>query len=177
MNVPFLVRAVQCEMCGSETPRTRRILVDRSVMSVCSNCERFGQLLDGPKAKAVARPAGNVPLAMEKRRRQQATRDVFSAQAMQLELVEDYAQRIRTAREKKGWTRQELGGRVGEREVAIGRIENGALHPTDDVARRMERELGIRLFEPVARGATQSQPTRGLTLGDMLRDAARKKKP
>jgi putative transcription factor len=171
--MPFLARAVQCEMCGANVPRTRRIQIDRSILNVGPECERFGKVIEGPAAKAPTVP-GNVPMAMEKRRRQQP-KDVFAAQEMQLELVEDFAQRIRMGRERKGLTRQELGARVGEREVVMGRIENGALHPTDDVARKLERELGIKLFEPVAAGTTQASKTRAMTLGDMLREAQRKK--
>lgn len=113
---------------------------------------------------------------MERRRRTAASRDVFSTQQMSMELVQDYASRIKKARESKGWTRQDLGGRVGEAESAITRIENGSLHPTDDVAKRMERELGIKLFEAAAEAKVPTKSAaRGLTLGDLLRDAQQKK--
>lgn len=162
---------MQCEMCGNDTPRTRKIQLERSVLNVCSNCEKFGKVLDGP-AKAVA--PGNVPMALEKRQRSQP-RNVYAASEMQLELVADFATRIKNAREKKGLTRQELGAKVGERENVMGRMENGSLHPTDDVAKKLERELGIKLFEPVATGSTPKQATRAMTLGDMLRDAQKKR--
>ena len=167
---------MQCELCGTETPQPRRVLVDKSVLRVCRSCEKFGRLMDGPAVKQAA-TAGNVPLAMERRKRQQGPSDLFTHQQMQLELVEDFAVRIKAAREKKGWTRQELGAKVGEREVVMGRIENGSLHPPDEVAKKLERELGIKLFEPVSAGSTPAQKVRGLTLGDMLRDAQRKKDP
>lgn len=161
-------------MCGSTVTRTQRAVVERTILNVCSNCERFGKVLSAPAARDAVVP-GNVPMAMEKRKRQQAPSDVYATEAMSLEMVPDFAQRIKLAREKKGWTRQDLGGRVGEREPTIARIEAGALHPTDSVAKKMERELGIRLFESVSTGATKATPTRGMTLGDMLRDATRKK--
>lgn len=131
-------------------------------------------MLEGPAAKTPV-PVGNVPMAMERRRAKQTSRDVFSSDTMRMELVEDFAKRIRMGREKKGWTRQDLGGKVGEREVTIGGFENGSMHPTDEVAKRIERELGIKLYEPVAAATTKTQATRSLTLGDMLRDAMRKK--
>jgi len=159
-------------MCGATVGRTRRVLVDRTILQVGPECERFGKLVE-PGQKAAATP-GNVPMALEKRRRQQP-KDVYASQSMQLELVPDFAKRIKEGREKKGWTRQELGARVGEREVVMARMENGSLHPTDDVAKKLERELGIKLFEPVQTGVTPTKPTRSLTLGDMLRDAQRKK--
>lgn len=113
---------------------------------------------------------------MERRTQRMGQRDLYASESMQKELVEDYAERIRTAREKHGWTRQDLGGRVGEREVSLGHIESGALRPVDDVARKLERELGIILFEPVKAVTINKNPARGLTLGDMLRDAMQKPK-
>lgn len=169
---PFLVRNVQCEMCGATVGRTRRIVIDRTILSVGPECEKFGKLVEAG-TKAPAAP-GNVPMALERRRRSEP-KDVYASQSMQLELVPDFARRIKDGRERKGWTRQELGGRVGEREVVIGRIENGGLHPTDEVAKKLERELSIKLFEAVQAGTTTAKPTRSLTLGDMLRDAQRKK--
>lgn len=170
----FLGAGVQCEMCGKDVPRTRKILVDRSVLQVGPECERFGKALEpGPGARVPVAP-GNVPMALEKRKRAEP-RDVYATESMQLELVEDFAVRIKNAREKRGLTRQELGAKVGEREIVMGRIENGSLHPTDDVAKKLERELAIKLFEPVATGATAAKPSRAMTLGDMLRDAQKKK--
>lgn len=175
ITLPFLVRRVQCELCGNTVPRTRRFLVDRTPLNVCSNCERFGKALETPSRKAPIAP-GNVPAALERRNRRMGSKDVYESKEMQLEMVEDFAARIRTAREKKGWTRQELGSKVGEREVTVGRIEAGALRPPDEVARRMELELGIALFEAVSNVAVSRAPIRGFTLGDALQDALKKAK-
>lgn len=177
MNVPVLVRGVQCELCGASTTHTRRALVERTVLHVCPSCERFGQLLDVPVQARPSVPAGNVPLALEKRKRTHASQDLFSSKEMTVDLVEDFAQRIKGARERRGWTRQDLGGRIGEREVVVARMENGTLHPPDDVARRIERELGIKLFEPVQSVATPKSSASGRTLGDVLRDAMKKQEP
>lgn len=165
---------MQCEMCGTEAARPRRISVEGTILRVCPNCERFGKPLDPMDAKAPAQ-AGNVGAAMERRKRITGSKDVFETDQMRLELVADYAQRIKMAREKKGWTRQDLGGRVKEPESAILKIEGGSMHPTDVTARRMEKELGIKLFETVSSTVTKAAPTKALTLGDILRQAQRKR--
>lgn len=162
-------------MCGRQVARTRRFLVEKTVLSVGPECERFGKPLDPVGGMKDVAP-GNVPLAMEMRKRKTQSRDVFSDESMQVELVDDFATRISTAREKKGLSRQDLGGKVGEREATIHRIETGALRPTDEVAKRLERELGIRLFEKVDAVATKRTTASGLTLGDILRDAMAKDK-
>jgi putative transcription factor len=110
-------------------------------------------------------------------RRMGGGRDVFATEQMDLELVEDFNQRIRTARERKDWTRQQLGARIKEPENAVAQFEAGTLHPTDQVAKRIERALGITLFEKVAptAGASKASAGRGLTLGDMIKDERTKK--
>lgn len=164
-------------MCGRDVARTRRFLVERSVLNVGPECERFGKSLEpGPEGLKEAAP-GNVSLAMEMRRKRGTSRDVYSDETMQYELVQDFASRIQSAREKKGLTRQQLGARVGEREVTITRIEAGGLRPTDEVVRRIERELGILLFQRVESVSAKPAAAGGMTLGDMLRDALAKKKP
>src|SRR5688572_1318910 len=99
---------VQCEMCGREVARTRRFLVERTVLNVGPECEKFGKALEaGPTGMQQVAP-GNVPLAMEMRKKRLGSRDVFSEESMQVELVPDFGPRILMAREKKGWTRQDL---------------------------------------------------------------------
>ncbi|HLE47412.1 MAG TPA: hypothetical protein VI818_03870, partial [Candidatus Thermoplasmatota archaeon] len=58
---------------------------------------------------------------------------------------------------------------------SIHRMETGALRPTDEVAKKMERELGIKLFEKVDAVVTKRQTGAGMTLGDILRDAMKGK--
>jgi putative transcription factor len=163
-------------MCGKDVPRTKRYLVERTILNVGPECEKFGKPMDAtPGSMQDVRP-GNVPLAMEMRRKRTQSRDVFSEESMQVELVDDFGPRILRAREKKGWSRQDLGGRVGEREASLHRIETGALRPTDEVAKKLERELGITLYRKVDPVTTKKQSAAGFTLGDMLKDAMNKNK-
>lgn len=89
---------------------------------------------------------------------------------MAYEVVSDYAERVRRARERLGWSQKMLAERVRESENVIRRIELGKLKPTIDLARRLERVLGIKLLEPVVEEPETSDRERGgfhLTLGDI----------
>jgi ribosome-binding protein aMBF1 (putative translation factor) len=55
-------------------------------------------------------------------------------------------------------------------------MESGQLRPTDEVAKRLQKELGISLFEKVESVTQKRTATTSFTLGDMLRDAMDKKK-
>jgi transcriptional regulator with XRE-family HTH domain len=51
---------------------------------------------------------------------------------------------VRTAREKLGWTRAQLSGRVGVDPSAISRIESGEHLPGPDIADTLERVLKLK---------------------------------
>ena len=88
---------------------------------------------------------------------------------MEGEIVEDYADRIRAAREEKEWSTLDLAQEVKEREVLIKKIEKGDLIPEDDVRRKLERALGIRLIDSAEDAASTGGPGRmTMTIGDVI---------
>ncbi len=98
--------------------------------------------------------------------------------AERYEVVPDYAERVRRARERLGMSQEELAIRVKEKVNVIKRIEAGTLVPPVDLARRLEKVLGIKLLEPVVEEETLAAPSGGgrrrrsedfeLTLGDIV---------
>ncbi|MEN3048474.1 MAG: helix-turn-helix domain-containing protein [Candidatus Caldarchaeales archaeon] len=88
------------------------------------------------------------------------------------ELVEDYGEVVRRAREAKFLTREQLAELVGEKASTIRRIENGELRPSMEMARKLEKVLKVKLLvestdevlEKALRKASKQVPT----LGDML---------
>ena len=86
------------------------------------------------------------------------------------ELVSDFASRISTARESKGWNQSELGKRMAETVNVIKSAESGK-PPTDSVTKKFERVLGINLMELSGQIETSrviKSSSRGMTLGDFL---------
>jgi len=88
----------------------------------------------------------------------------------EVEVVEDYAERIRDAREGQGWTQQFLAHKLNERESFIKNIESGHMAPPVAVAKRLEKLLDIQLLEKPSRGEveTKVEPGSDLTLGDIV---------
>ncbi|MGB0653520.1 MAG: helix-turn-helix domain-containing protein, partial [Thermoplasmatota archaeon] len=92
-------------------------------------------------------------------------------------LVENFGPKIRQARERKKLTKEFLGGKVAARVPQLNQIESGHLRPSDQLARALERELGITLLEKV--DETQAHQTKkvggaGLTIGDLIKDERKK---
>jgi putative transcription factor len=88
-----------------------------------------------------------------------------------MELIEDYAKAIRSARQKRNMSQEELAQKIGERISTLQSIESGRLKPTGKTIRGLERELEISLLEAV--GAVPIKASRGSagaspTLGDRV---------
>lgn len=89
-----------------------------------------------------------------------------------LELVEDYAKVILTARQKLNISQDELSQRIGESISTLKAIEAGRQKPTERTIRGLERELGISLLEPLGtppiKVTKTSSTSTGPTLGDRV---------
>ncbi len=173
-----------CELCGKETPRTRTVTVEGSVLSVCGDCARFGSEVSSapPVTPSLSRaPAGSgsvrvrrpgnpvVADRLERRQRRMAEREVYAVPAAE-ELVEDYGERIRAAREAKGWKQTDLGMKINEKASVIAKLETNSMVPPDSLIPKLERALGIKLREKVEPVSVKKHTGREpVTLGDLVR--------
>lgn len=147
-------------------------------MNLGLECSKYGQPLDGTAAPGTA---ASMHQNLERRAGRMANRNVFDAQAT-LVLVDGYGPKIHKAREAKGLSHEQLGNKVSARVPELKHIEAGKLRPSDDLIKKLEKELGITLMEavegpaPVVSGVNKKSGTgQGLTIGDILRDAMGKK--
>ena len=90
----------------------------------------------------------------------------------EMELVEDYAKIVRTARQAKGMSQDELAQRVGESISTLKSIESGRQKPTEKTIRGLERELEVSLLEPLGtvpiKTSKSESGSAGPTLGDRV---------
>jgi putative transcription factor len=160
---------MHCELCGAEVPRTKIVTIEGTTLSVCPNCAKFGDQTSVPLKKQPGVPA-EILRRLEARKKRMTVRDVYSREGEET-LVDDYSERIRKAREKKGWKQVELGTKVNERVSIIARLESGEMIPTDAVVKKLEKALEIKLREKVEAVAAMksSVESKPLTLGDLIR--------
>lgn len=139
-----------CEMCGKEVPLTSRVRLERSVLSLCSECSKFGTLVDPVVAPAASssspirfRPAMGVTAPSGPRRRLEE-RDLYQ-EIGEMELAPDWNKRIRVARESQHWTPEDLAKKLNEKKSVVLKIESGSFRPPDALVRKFEQLLKIRL--------------------------------
>jgi len=154
---------MECELCGTECD-CKPANVDGVKMMLCPRCMKHGQRIND---------YDSTPTSVKKpildRIKRPKVKDVY--RDMEKELVSDWNEIIKNAREKKGLSREELGFKIGERTVTISKIENGDLRPSDKMVEKLEKELEITLVEKVTGLSTmpRSSQSRGLTLGDFIK--------
>ena len=140
-----------CEMCGKEVESTARVKVEGTVLRLCPDCSKFGELLDPPPAPApvpgAPRPRGPTPFAATRAgpaTRRLEERDLYS-DIGEMELAPDWPKRIRLAREKLTWTPEVLGKKLNEKKSVVLKLESGSIRPPDALVRKIEHLLGVRL--------------------------------
>lgn len=118
----------ECEVCGKSVPRTKRAEIDNVIFEVCDECASLGKVL--PRERKVL---------IRKRREAMEPEEPR-------ELVHDFAQRVRGAREKRGLRQEEASKRMGVSSSTLKRVEGGS-RMDDDTMRRIQRFYGINLYE------------------------------
>lgn len=160
---------MNCEMCGMETKVLKKVLVEGTVLSLCPKCAKYGkELSETPKSQ--------IPAPLRKPQKREEI-DIYSKMPDE-ELVEDYNERIKRAREARGWSQEELGKRINEKKSIIAKIEAKEFRPPDALAKKLEATLNIKLLEKVDENVTLKSSSRDktLTLGDMIVIKEEKKK-
>ncbi|HTW40024.1 MAG TPA: multiprotein-bridging factor 1 family protein [Thermoplasmata archaeon] len=140
-----------CEMCGNDVEQTSRVRVEGSVLRLCADCAKFGKPLDPPPPPVMA------PVSTPRRvvygggasrasvgGRSLQERDLYT-DIGEMELAPDWAKRIRVAREALKWNPEELAKKLNEKKSVVLKLESGGMHPPDDLVRRVERLLKVRL--------------------------------
>jgi putative transcription factor len=61
------------------------------------------------------------------------------------EVVQDYDDRIRDAREAESLTQEDLAKELNEKASLIRKLEHGDVLPSDTVQRKLEKRLGVTL--------------------------------
>lgn len=157
-----------CELCGADVPRTKNVAIESTVLSVCASCAKFGDEVTTPVVRRSTMPP-IIAQRLEARKRRLTPRDVY-ADAGTMELADDFPQRIREAREARGWKQADLGAKINEKVSVIAKLESGTMDPGDALIRKLENELGIKLKERVESVAVKKQSASGnLTLGDLIK--------
>ena len=153
-----------CDICG-RGPVRAQILVEGAKLLACGGCMKSGKLLhkfhedEVEPTLELSRPSS------------------FEGNE---EIVEDCGKIIKTARDRTKLPLAVIAERIRERESYLDAIENGRLMPSIEVAKKLEKELGIKLIEKVQLSISPTPPSSAKfsapTLADMLSTKRKREK-
>jgi uncharacterized protein (TIGR00270 family) len=144
---------VQCEICGSDADRKAEI--EGAVLNVCGSCSKYGTGI-----KIIEQ--GKTPKQMR------------LPDEMQIVFIENFSGAIKAARMKKRLSQEQLASAIKEKMSLVKRMEEGWKPPLQ-IARKLEKFLGISLLEKVRASAGKTMTGKGgITIGDII-TVARKK--
>jgi putative transcription factor len=180
---------MRCEVCGRKIhSESVRAIIEGARLTVCVECSKHGTVVyddtqgvaaQGATAPSPTKSYAKIPVIMRKPAAPQVQ--------ITTELVEDYAVKIRAAREKLGLSHEDLGKKINEKASLLRHIETGKTSPNNQLATKLEHALKIKLMVPIADEKVTAAPKKaaseGLTLGDLIEmgksdeEASSKRKP
>lgn len=149
-----------CDMCGKEGELVEAI-VEGSMMNVCLFCSRHGSVVTINQA------------VVEKKIEREREEEEGISQYVDV-IVDNFAERIKKAREKKGLRQEDLAKAIAEKESVINQLETGRLKPSSKLAKKLAVFLNITLVENVEqkipkKGRPLDFKDESVTIGDLLR--------
>jgi putative transcription factor len=173
---------LRCEVCGHKIhtePVTA--LIEGARLTVCVECAKHGKIIHQevalPKPPLKKAP-GPMPVVQRK--------PLAPSVQITQELTQDYANKIRLAREKLALTHEELGKKINEKASVLRNLEVGKMEPNNQLASKLEHMLKIKLLVPILEEKAVQIPksaNQELTLGDLVEidekdaEAATERKP
>jgi putative transcription factor len=166
-------------MCGREG-HIQLYRIESAEVMACGSCGKYGTLISKPKSQKKGsfpyktnfnRPQGNFSAG----NRPQGRQSTFNRTRKNEILIEDFGAVITRARKKIGLSRKELAESLFIRETLLMRIETEKVRPNDNLVRKLEKTLEIKLMEAsredlinLSQYKAQNKSTRSrtMTLGD-----------
>ena len=171
----------QCEMCGADQASLTTTKVEGAELELCSSCTDFGtEVRDESTGSGGGKYSTSSSTGKSSSSGSSSTaggsssgsttrpRDMFDDMD---EIATDYDDQIRTARESRGLSQEELADELNEKASLIRKLERGDTLPTDDIQRKLEGELDISLIEgeSVEDAEWDSGDSGTMTLGDVVK--------
>jgi len=169
---------LRCEICGRKIHGTpRHIFIEGAKLVVCQICAKFGSEIPAPQTprKILTKKAIKGPKRAIRKDVRRVSRLTFFEE--DYELVENFGEKVKKAREKLGWKQEDLAREIKEKESIIRKIETMEITPSLNIIKKLEKTLNIKLIVPLSKISEATSPPpkeTQLTLGDAI--VLRKKK-
>lgn len=139
----------ECCICGKEQKKLVKIIIEDGIVDVCDSCSSFGKIVSVKTKK--------LPIFVDNEKY-----DDF-------EIIENFGEVIKKSREKLGIERKDFALKIKESEKIIKKIEAGQIKPDNNLIKKIEKELDIKLVEKVEQKIQKKDfKNSKLTIGDIV---------
>ena len=150
-----------CDICGRGEPAAV-VLVEGARLAACRKCAHVGKLLHRLESQVM-------PEAEQRPVQKSVGED---------EITEGYGAKIKNKREQMLLPLAVIAEKLNEKESYLDHIEREKLMPTIAVARKLEKELGIKLivkvYDEVGTRTAASNASKEATLGEFISQPKKK---
>jgi putative transcription factor len=167
----------ECPICGGKIwGRGEKVIIEGAKITVCQSCAQYGiKIKSKPKITATSKELYPKPKSSVKK--------VVYRRAIEesVEIVSDYAMRIRNARNSRGFNQDQFAQKLNEKPSLLRRIEAGKVVPTIMLAKKIEKVYDIKLLkkideiEPTGHQSQYMKKSNGSSLGDIAYVKKKKK--
>lgn len=160
---------MRCEVCGHKIhaePITA--IIEGAKLTVCLECSKHGKIVHRDEVvlpqNVLKKPQTPITLVQKK--------PIVANVEITQEITEDYANKIKVARERLILTHEELGKRINEKASVLRNLETGKMAPNNQLASKLEHMLKIKLLVPISEEKAAQIPksaSQEMTLGDLIK--------
>ena len=120
-----------CDMSKTKG-KLYKVYVEGAELTLCKDCSKFGEVVE--QVQQESHVSAKKPKQFE------------GPEVMEI-LSEDYADKIKRKRESLGLNQKDFAEKLNEKESLIQKLETGHLEPSIDLAKKMEKSLGLKILE------------------------------
>jgi len=145
-----------CELCGNSIQSPKNVIIDGSIFNVCLSCSKRGKPYEPNQSSKKILPQKNVSMPVSQKKPNKVYSKAIPITDEKI-LRPDFGKIIREARMKKGITQENIANQLSEKITLYKKIETGGIKPNDILSKKLERYLGIQLYENLVENNTNEE--------------------
>ncbi len=137
---------MNCELCGFNDKKFFEVDIEGSKMVVCTECAKSGKVIKELSDESA-------PVIKSER---------------EVSFVTDYEKVLSSAAAGKHITVAEIADKLKESPSTLDKIFSGKILPSEELSRKLEKLLDIKLFESITYKQKTKAKDANLTIGDVV---------
>lgn len=155
---------MNCDMCGKDT-QLFIVSIEGAKMQACKDCGKYGKFIGQVKTKEEKVQEDARIKEILERKSKPLTKDFETHET----IAANYSQIIRKKREALGMSQEDFAKKLNIKESEIHHLENNQFRPPIDLARKIEKSLGIKLImDDKVEGKYEKTSSGPMTIGDIF---------